>query len=389
MRYVKFGSSDMLVSEVCLGTMTWGSFCDESETFAQLDAALARGINFIDTAEMYPVPGDPKWVNRTEVLIGKWLEARKSSGSLDRSKLYIATKVAGSAHIFPEAVQRNMRAVVAGRADPLGDRPPAFDESSGLLPAHTAEQLLTACKASLERLRSDYIDLYQLHWPQRYVPAFGKVEYKVNLERPDDSPTPESFDRIVLALKALFDAKLIRHWGLSNETAFGLMSFCAACDRQGVPRPVSVQNDVSLMNRGFEQETAEVCRNFNIAGMPYGAIAGGTLSGKYNGEEGQEPPSKRARHAQHPKFQPRYHSESALAASRKYSALAKKHNLTVLQLALAWMRSRWWNTSVISGSTSVAQLEEYVDAFQVELSSDILSEIDAIHKECRNPTIAE
>lgn len=390
MRYVKFGSSDMMVSEACLGTMMWGSFNDEAETFAQLDKAVAKGINFIDTAEMYPVPGNPDYMNRCEVFIGKWLAARTASGSIDRSKLYMATKVCGDMRVFPEGAHKNFRACVAGRNDPCGDRPPAgFDPEKGLGPVQTAEQMMTACKASLQRLGCDYIDLYQLHWPNRYSPAFGKVEYKAERERGEDTTSPEAFDRIVQGLKGLMDAKLIRHWGLSNETAFGIMSFCAACDRNGVPRPVSVQNDVSLLNRGFEQETAEVCRHFNVAGMPYGAIAGGTLSGKYDAVDGQEPPSKKARHVQYPNFQPRYHSEASLTASRKYSALARKHGLKPIQLAVAWMRSRWWNTSIITGSTSAAQLEEYIDALQVELSADVLKDIDAIHAECRNPNIME
>lgn len=390
MRYVKFGSSDMEVSEACVGTMMWGSFNDKDEAWSQLDAALRLGINFIDTAEMYPVPGNPKYVNRTECFIGEWLEARSSAGKVDRSKLYIATKVCGSALVFPPAAAINMRACVAGRNDPLGERPPAgLDAENGLLPRQNAEQMMTACRASLKRLRCDYIDLYQLHWPQRYVPAFGKVEYKLAGERPETTPSTAMFDEIVLGLKALLDAKLIKHWGLSNETAFGIMSFCTACDRNGVPRPVSVQNDVSLLNRGFEQETAEVCRFYNVTCLPYGALAGGTLTGKYNGDEGQEPTSKKARHTQFPNFQPRYHSELSLAATRKYSALARKHNLTTLQLALAWMRSRWWISSVITGTTSAAQLEEYVGAFSIELEPEVLSAIDEIHKECRNPNISE
>eukprot|EP00930_Biecheleria_cincta_P045228 TRINITY_DN31179_c0_g1_i1.p1 TRINITY_DN31179_c0_g1~~TRINITY_DN31179_c0_g1_i1.p1 ORF type:complete len:391 (+),score=60.08 TRINITY_DN31179_c0_g1_i1:69-1241(+) len=390
MRYVKFGSSDMMVSEACVGTMMWGSFNDEAEAFAQLDAAIEKGVNFIDTAEMYPVPGNPEWVNRTEVFIGKWLADRTASGRMDRSKLYIATKVCGDMHIFPEAAHKNFRACKAGREDPLGDRPPAgYDPEKGAGPSQSAEQMMTACRASLTRLGCDYIDLYQLHWPERYVPAFGKVEYKKERERSDDSASPESFDKIVKGLKALFDAQMIKHWGLSNETAFGIMSFCAACDRVGVPRPVSVQNDVSLLNRGFEQETAEVCRHFNIAGLPYGALAGGTLSGKYDGGDGQEPPNKKARHIQYPNFQARYHSEASLAASRKYSALARKNGLKPVQLAIGWMRSRWWNTSIITGSTSVSQLEEYIDAFSVELSADVLDEIDKIHVQCRNPNVME
>merc|ERR1719162_157100 len=144
-----------------------------------------------------------------------------------------------------------------------------------------------------------------------------------------------------------------------------------------------------MMCRQFEQETAEVCRAFDVAGMPYGALSGGTLSGKYDADNGQEPPNKKSRHAQFPKFQPRYHSEACLTASRKYSALARKHGLTPTKLAVAWMNSRWWNTSVITGSTSVAQLEEYIDAFSVELSPEVLEEIDKIHAENRNPSISE
>lgn len=389
-KYVKFGSSDMMVSELCLGTMVWGSFCDEAEAFAQLDKAMEMGINFIDTAEMYPTPNAPKWANRTEVYIGNWLESRMASSKVDRSKLYIATKLNGNSKLHPPAAWINHSATFLGRADPLGDRPPKdLDPDNLNWPDFSAEQLMTACKASLQRLRCEYIDLYQLHWPQRYVPVFGKVEYKPEREFEEEKPTPEHFDKIVLGLKALFDAKLIKNWGLSNETSFGIMSFCAACDRNNVPRPVSVQNDCSMTNRGFEEQLAEVCRHFNIAGMPYGALAGGTLSGKYDNADGQEPPSKKARHLQFPKFQPRYQQEAVIAASRKYSALARKHSLTPTQLAVAWANSRWWNTSVISGTTSVAQLEEYASAFFIKLSPEILAEVDAIHKEGRNPNIMD
>lgn len=428
MRYVKFGSSDMVVSEACLGTMMWGSFnTDEETVFSQLDTAiLDKGVNFIDTAEMYPVPCHPKYVNRTEVLIGKWLAKRtlENGGTVDRKKLYIATKAAGDMRIFGEGAWPNMRACKAGREDPCGERPQKnvtkeeLDSPDTPGPEHTSEQLLKACQASIERMGCDYIDLYQLHWPNRYVPGFGKVEYRPEKEYKDDignigskqNVSPEAFDAIVLGVKNLLDQGLIKHWGLSNEMSFGIMSFCASCDRLGVPRPVSVQNDVSLLNRGFECELAEVCRHCNIAGMPYGALAGGTLSGKYDGRSSEKdadgkykyydveeqkdgviteiaPP--KGRHHDRPAFQPRYHGELSLIASRKYSSLAKKHGLKPVTLAVAWMNSRWWNTSVITGSTSSEQLVEYLDAFDVELAEEILKEVDAIHRECRNPNISD
>lgn len=389
MRYVKFGSSDMMVSEVCAGTMTWGSFNDEEQTWAQLDAAMAAGINFYDTAEMYPVPPNPDWMNRTEVFMGRWLKTRVQEGKVDRSKIYIATKIAGSGAMFGPGGMPRMRGVLAARADPCGERPPkGYDAENGPLPALTAEQMMIACKASIERLNCDYLDLYQIHWPQRYVPGFGSVEYKVQKERPEDMPTPESFDKQVLGLKALFEAGLIKHWGLSNETSFGMMSFCAACDRNGVPRPVSVQNDVSMLYRGFEEQSAEVCRHMNIAGMPYGALAGGTLTGKYE-EDAAVPATEHSRHNKFPGFQPRYAAPPARAAARKYLALAKKHGLTGTQLALAWMKSRWWNTSIIIGTTSVEQLHECVAAFDIQLSQEVLDGVDAIHRECRNPNVTD
>jgi len=388
MEYVKFGSSDMMVSRACCGTMTWGSYNTEAQAFEQLDAAVAKGVNFFDTAEMYPVPGKPEYCNATEIILGNWLESRTKEGKIDRSKLYIATKVSGNGKMMA-TILPTTRAYVAARKDPLGERPPiGWDPEHGELPALTAEQIMEACQASLKRLRCEYIDLFQLHWPQRYVPAFGKVEYKVEKERPEDMPTPEHFDRQVLAVKALFDAKLIRNWGLSNETSFGLMAFCAACDRNGVPRPVSVQNDMSMMFRRFEEELAEVCRHMNIAGMPYGALAGGTLSGKYD-DDAKEPPSKTARHAGTANFQPRYHTEIARQVAKKYSALARKHGLTPAQLALAWMKSRFYNTSVIIGSTSVIQIEENIDAFNITLSQEVLDEVDALHAENRNVQIKE
>eukprot|EP00854_Cymbomonas_tetramitiformis_P005171 gene5171-6288_t len=363
LKYVKFGSSDMMVSEVCAGTMTWGSFNDrEEQAFEQLDALIRLGVNFIDTAELYPVAFN--YGKTTEEWIGKWLEKRVASGEVDRSKLYIATKC---------------NALGIGGA--------------GIPHSYEPEIVLNSCRDSLERLKTDYIDLYQLHFPTRDVPLFGGASFKpdgVDRAFPfQNKGEPHTFEGPVLAIKALFDAGLIKHWGLSNENAYGITMFCLTCDKLGVPRPVSCQNDFSLLDRMYEGDTAEAAYRFGLAGLPYGPLAGGVLAGKYTKSKyaaaDPDRPLAECRHRKCPEFQPRYGMPMAMAATEKYVALAEKYGITPTELALAWAKQCWFNASIIIGTTTVRQVEECVGAFQLELPRSLLKEIDTVHEELRSP----
>jgi len=300
----------MNVSVACVGTMMWGSINDEKEAYEQLDKFFELGCNFIDTAEMYPVPVKFEWVTRTEHIIGNWLKMKTSSGELKRDKVYIATKITGSHKTMgvPDEKCQTLKKAVELRTDPSAE---AGKESTPP-PMLTAEQMMEACNASLRRLQVDYIDLYQLHWPQRYVPCFGKYEYRFEkeAERTDVAPAdPEHFEAQVLGVKALLDAGKIRYWGLSNETSYGVMMFCMAADKLGVARPVSVQNDFSLIQRAYENELAETCRHMKLVGLPYGILCGGSLSGKYNegGDKYRATSNTKPRHEYDPGAQPSYH----------------------------------------------------------------------------------
>lgn len=373
LEYVKFGNSDMMVSQVCGGTMVWGSFNDKEEmAHDQLDALITLGVNFIDTAELYPVAFN--YGKTTEQWIGNWLVKRTAEGKVDRSKLYIATKANAGAIGTP---------VPFNGQEKLG--PHGYNE----------DILMHACKASVERLQCQYIDLYQLHWPCRDTPLFGCQFFYPNGEnRPfgfADNGSPETFERQVLAIKKLFDAGLIKNWGLSNENAYGITMFCMACDKLGVARPVSCQNDFSFLNRSYEGETWEAAYRFGVVGLPYGPLAGGTLSGKYlpgskYANVDKDRPLDQCRHRHKPDFQPRYGNPTAMQATEKYAALAESWGLTPTELALAWARDRPCNTSVIIGSASVAQVQECVNAFKLEkLPQELLDAVEVIFQEFPNP----
>lgn len=366
MKFNRLGTSDLLVSDVCLGTMTWGVQNSERDAHEQIDYAISRGINFIDTAEMYPVPSSaPRQVpGTTETYIGTYLANNPDV----RSKLVIATKVMG--------FSRKSK-TVANRSPPIGD-PPYPDAS------HSRDSILSACAASLRRLQTDYIDLYQLHWPDRYVPLFGARTYHVNRERSSDVPIRET----LLALKELLDQGKIRAYGLSNETTFGVCEFSRLADEIGMPRPATIQNAFCLLNRSFETELAEACspRNFNIGLLPWSILAGGVLSGKYNvGLDSERKPInesiKESRFVKFDNYQDRFISPRALVATAKYMEIAKKNNMSVATMAQAFCKTRWYIPSSIIGATSLPQLKENIDAFEVELTEGILKQIDRVHNE--------
>lgn len=369
MKYNHLGSSDMTVSEVCLGTMTWGMQNTEAEAHQQLDYAISRGINFIDTAEMYPAPPfHPDQVpGTTEKYIGTYLAKNPDL----RSQLIIASKVAGYS---------KSSKIAAHRSDPPKE---PYPESR-----LDAQSIHDACNASLKRLQTDYIDLYQLHWPDRNAIAMGSRAFNNDMQWES-----VHFRDTLLAIKQLLDAGKIRAYGLSNETSFGVCQFVRYANEIGMPKPVTIQNSFCLLNRAFEYELAETCspRNCNIGLLPWSVLAGGTLTGKYNGRnlgaDGSQPDEaiRDSRFARYNKYQSRFTSPAALEATEKYMQIAKRHNMSATTLALAFCKSRWYIPSTIIGATRLDQLKENIDAFDVDLSQDILDEIDEVHnlnKDC-------
>ena len=369
LRRIKLGASDIEVTNVCLGTMTWGVQNTEEEAFEQLDYAIKeRGVNFIDTAELYPVPSSsPLWVaGNTEKIIGKWIGKNKAL----RKELIVATKVAG---FIQQSDIPKMRT-----------EPPGTEKMSTRL---DRKSILAACDASLRRLQTDYIDVYQLHWPDRYIPLFGACEYDRRKER-DGKFAPIEFEETVLALKELLDAGKIKSYGLSNETSYGVCEFVRTADKLGVPRPVSIQNSFCLLHRSYETELAETCApsHHNISLLPWTPLAGGALSGKYL--NGAKP--KKARFTEFPTFQDRYINEASQIATKKYAEIAEKAGVSLTAMSLAWCATRQYVGSTIIGATTMEQLKEDIDAFEpgrVTLSEETLRAIDDVHMQCRDPCI--
>ncbi|MEI9891693.1 MAG: NADP(H)-dependent aldo-keto reductase [Caulobacteraceae bacterium] len=345
MRYSKLGRTDLAVSRVCLGTMTFGEQNTEAEAHAQLDHAVSAGINFIDTAEMYPVPPRAETKGRTESYIGSWLKARGG-----RDALVIATKVAGpsrhgTSHIRPGKVRLDRANIEA------------------------------AIDASLQRLGTDYVDLYQLHWPDRNTVTFGQRTYEHVLE-PDEVPIEETLS----VLGDVVKAGKARFIGLSNETPWGTMRFLAASERLGLPRPVSIQNAYSLVNRNFESGLDEIALREDLGLLAYSPLGGGTLSGKYVG--GARPEG--ARMTLFTRFT-RYDGVQGKAATERYVALARQAGLDPSQMALAYVDSKAFVTSTIIGATTMAQLQTDVGAFDVTLDPALVAEIEAVHIDSPNP----
>ena len=386
LRKVPFGNSGMLVTEVCVGTMTWGSFnAQEAEAHAQLDeAVLALGANFIDTAELYPVAFN--YGKTTEKWIGTWLAARTAAKQLARSDVIIATKV-----------NPNM---IGGNPEGEKARPHGYE----------ADIVERSCRQSIERMQCEYIDLYQLHWPSRDTPVFGCAMFYPepkgeggNVKEYTNRPVPAAtalpageagvdvFEAQVKSVKRLLDLGLIKHWGLSNENAFGITMFCLAADKLGCPRPVSCQNDFSLLNRTYEGDTWEAAYRFGVVGLPYGCLAGGVLSGKYfDGSKASvaaaaDRPLGECRMRKTPDFQPRYGMPAAMAASAEYVALAERYGITPTELALAWAKERPCNASIIIGTTTIAQVRECVGAFKLQLPEECMKAVDELHERHRHP----
>jgi aryl-alcohol dehydrogenase-like predicted oxidoreductase len=361
------GGSGVDVPVVCFGVMPCGSQNSREESFALFDRCIAKNVTFWDLAELYPVP--PAERDRSllsEQIFGDWLTAR--GGEEFRKTLFIATKVASRLPGLPPGsrsfiVKNRYASAEEAAADNAPDTPDL-----------TRDQILMACDASLKRLQTTYIDLYQLHWPSRYAPVFGKrqFDYKAaKAEGADGVPVEES----VAAIGELIEQGKVRHWGVSNETPYGMCKFVEAAKKLGVPPPCSVQNDYSLIDREFDSGNAEVCFRENVGLIAYGCLAGGTLSGKYL--NGAKP--ERSRHTLFPGFQPRYISERAQAATADYAALAARKGLSPAKLALAWAASRPFMSSVIIGATTLEQLDETIEGCLTKLDDETLEEIERLY----------
>lgn len=343
MKYRQLGNSELRVSEICLGTMTFGQQNTVEEAHQQLDYALDQGINFIDAAEMYPVPPRAETQGRTEEYIGQWLVNQP------RERIIIATKIAGPSR----------------RLDWIRGGPTAIDRSN-------IEQ---AVNDSLKRLRTDYIDLYQLHWPDRYVPLFGQAVYNPKQHR-QSVPIIEQ----LTVFADLIQAGKIRYLGLSNETPWGVASFCQTAKQLGLPRVVSIQNAFNLLNRVFESALAEACYEENLGLLAYSPLGFGNLSGKY-----LQDPASQGRMTLFSGFGQRYLKPNVKQAVAEYTAIAQRHHLSPVALALAFVRQSWFVTSTIVGATSLSQLKENLASLEVNLNSEILAEIDAVHSRYPNP----
>jgi aryl-alcohol dehydrogenase-like predicted oxidoreductase len=345
MKKTRLAGSSLEVSEICLGTMTFGEQNSEAEAHAQLDWALEHGIDFIDTAEMYPIPPRQETQGRTETLVGSWLAKNRGR----RGRFVLASKIAGP-----------------GRRDWIrnGD-------------THVSSKTIPwAIDDSLKRLQTDYIDLYQIHWPERYVPGFGAWQFDPSKER-EAVPVLEQIDAMAKAMKA----GKIRAYGLSNESAFGLCEFVRVAKENRLPPPASVQNGYSLVNRLFDGDPAEASYRLDVPLLAYSPLAMGLLTGKYRG--GVRPAA--ARLGKFAEFGERYKRPRAFAAMEEYAKLADQHSLPLTAMALAFVRSRFFVASTIIGATSIQQLEEQEEYFGLVLSKELLQEIDAINAAYSSP----
>jgi len=333
------GDGKLQVSDICLGTMTCGEQNSEAEGHAQIDWALAQGINFIDTAEMYPIPPSQKTQGATEKILGSWLGKNKAK----RKDLVVASKIAGPGR--REWIRNGENRV-------------------------TKKTIPWAITDSLKRLRTDYIDLYQIHWPERYVPAFGAWQYDPSKER-EETPILEQIEGMAAAIKA----GTIRAYGLSNETAWGLCEFTRLAKENGLPPPASVQNGYSLVNRLFDGDPAEASRRTNVPLLAYSPLAMGLLTAKL----GTKPWPPEARLQKFADFGERYKRPRVLAAVAEYQKLAQKHKLPLAGIALAFAKSRFFTASTILGATSIEQLNELSGFFEMKLSKELQDGIEAVN----------
>ncbi|SFW31341.1 Predicted oxidoreductase [Sinomicrobium oceani] len=342
MKYTTLPGTDISVSKICLGTMTWGEQNTEAEGHEQMDYALAQGVNFFDTAELYPVPARKETQGATEKIIGSWF---KKNGN--RDKVILASKVAG----------------------------PGYSNKHIRQTGFAKEAIYEAVHASLQRLQTDYIDLYQLHWPERNTNFFGRRSYVHEKKEVWE----DNFGEILGTLRELIKEGKIRHVGVSNETPYGVMRFLEESRKHDLPKMITVQNPYSLLNRVYETGLAEISMREHIGLLPYSPLAFGVLSGKYLSARPEN-----ARVTLFPNFN-RYSNARATEATRSYVALAEKNGLSPAQMALAFINRQPFVTSTIIGATSMPQLKENVDSIYMELNEELVKEINAIHEQFPNP----
>ena len=345
MEYRVLGRSNLQVSKICLGTMTWGQQNSEAEAHKQMDYALEQGINFFDTAELYAVPPRPENNGLTEVYIGTWFKKSKK-----REQVILATKIAGPR---PDLSFIRNHDLEYGKA-----------------------QIHLALEGSLSRLQTDYIDLYQLHWPQRKTNTFGNLGYRHD----SNDSWQDNCLEVLETMDALIKAGKIRHFGLSNETPWGLMHFIRLAEKHNLPVPVSVQNPYSLLNRSFEVGLAECAIREHCGLLAYSPLAFGLLSGKFHKKT--DTPKDRINQF---KGLARYNGALSWAATEKYLALAEQHGLTLVEMALAFVTQQTFTTSNIIGATTMEQLKENIETAEVVLSEEVLAAIDRIQVEIPNP----
>ncbi|MCV0440264.1 MAG: aldo/keto reductase [Hydrogenophaga sp.] len=345
MKTVPLGSSALQVTPICLGTMTFGEQVDEATAHNILDRSLERGVNFLDAAEMYSVPARAETCGSTETIVGNWFA--KQPGVRDR--LVVATKVAGPARGMP-----------------------------WLRPEVSKAGIIEACEASLRRLQTDAIDLYQIHWPARNVPAFGALYFDPTRDR----PAPSVLEQLE-AMATLVQAGKVKAVGLSNETPYGVHEFVRLAEQHGLPRVATVQNPYCLINRSYENGLDETCHRLGVSLLAYSPLGFGLLSGKYDqtglvGDAGRMALYESMR-------KQRWGRPEALDTARRYNALAREHGLTPSQLALAFCYTNWRVASTIIGVTTLAQLDECLDAWGTTLSPELLAAVDKIRWEHRDP----
>jgi aryl-alcohol dehydrogenase-like predicted oxidoreductase len=343
MKYSNLPNTNIKVSKICLGTMTWGNQNTEAEGHAQMDYAIEQGVNFFDTAEMYPVPATPETQGRTSKIIGTWLKKTNN-----RDKIILASKIVGR----PSDYTAHIRTT-----------------------ALSSESIKEAINNELKRLQTDYIDLYQIHWPERITNTFGVRDYKPS---PEDE-WKDNFNEVLYELDKQIKSGKIRHIGISNEKAWGTMRYMEE-SKKGLPRMITIQNAYSLLNRTFEGDLAEVSLRENIGLLAYSPMAFGVLSGKYIKGIAEDD----ARLKLFPRFA-RYSSEQSTEATKRYLKIAEDNNMTLAQMSLAFVNQQPFLTSNIIGATKMEQLKENIDSIHISLSDEILSQINAVHAEIPNP----
>ena len=343
MNYKKLGNTDIDVSTICLGTMTWGEQNTQEEGFEQMDYALDEGVNFWDTAELYAIPPKKNTYGKTEEVIGNWFQKSKK-----REKVILATKVSGPGLSW-----------IRGGGNQFDDK-----------------NLNEAVNESLKRLKTDYIDLYQLHWPERKSNFFGKLGYEH-----EDKNEWNKFEDILTSLDKIVNAGKIRHVGLSNETAWGLSKFLEISNNKNLPRMMSVQNPYSLLNRTYEVGLAEISIRERSGLLAYSPLAFGFLTGKYRN---QELPENSRMKLFGEKFV-RYKTENGQLAIEKYYEIAKKHQLDFAQMSLKFCEVQPFITSVIIGATTMDQLKINIESVNVNLEEDVINDINEVQKIYPNP----